>query len=228
MVVYMITYKIHMIRHGLTQANLERKYIGRTDPPLCDVGLRQLRDLQKDWGYPSVQQVYSSPLIRATQTAKLIYPNYEPVLVEGIREIDFGDFEDRTIEDLEKDPVFREWIASEDMAVPNGESGKDVYERSVEALGWIFQEMMDKKLTSVAVITHSGLITGLLANLGLPEREAVRWNCDPGRGYTLLMTPQLWMRDKKFEVYGRIPVPLYTEEEEETAYWQDLDYGDGM
>ena len=198
----MITYKIHMIRHGLTQANLERKYIGRTDPPLCDVGLRQLRELQKEWGYPPVQQVYSSPLIRATQTAKLIYPSHEPELVEGIREIDFGDF--------------------------NGESGKDVYERSVEALGWIFQQMMDKKLTSVAVITHSGLITGLLANLGLPEREAVRWNCEPGRGYTLLMTPQLWMRDKKFEVYGRVPVPLYTEDEEETAYWQDLDYSEGI
>lgn len=224
----MLTYKIHMLRHGITQANLERKYIGRTDPPLCDVGIRQIRELLREWEYPEVKRVYSSPLLRATETAKLIYPKQKPILVEGLREIDFGDFEDRTIEDLEKDPAFQAWIASEDMPVPGGESGRQVYERSVKALADLFQEMMDNRITSAAVITHSGLITGLLANMGLPQREAVRWSCDPGRGYTLLMTPQMWMRDKKFEVYGRLPVPLYSEDPEEDAYWQDIDYGDEM
>lgn len=224
----MITYKIHIIRHGLTQANLERKYIGRTDPPLCEVGLRQLRELMAEWEYPAVQRVYSSPLLRAAQTAKLIYPTQKPVPVEGLQEIDFGDFEDRTIEDLEKDPAFQAWIASADMPVPGGESGQQVYQRSVKAMGDIFAEMMEERITSAAVVTHSGLITGLLANLGLPQREAVRWSCDPGRGYTLLMTPQMWMRDKKFEVYGRLPIPLYSEEEEETAYWEDIDYSDDM
>lgn len=222
----MITYKIHIIRHGLTQANLERKYIGRTDPPLCEVGLRQLRELMGEWEYPEVRRVYSSPLLRARQTAELIYPAQKPVPVEGLSEIDFGDFEDRTIEDLEKDPSFQAWIASEDMPVPGGESGRQVYERSVKAIGDIFAEMMEERVTSAAVVTHSGLITGLLANLGLPKREAVRWGCDPGRGYTLLMTPQMWMRDQKFEVYGRLPVPLYSEDEEETAYWEDIDYSD--
>lgn len=45
----------------------------------------------------------------------------------------------------------------------------------------------------------------LLAAMGLPQREAVRWNVQPGRGYTILLTPQMWMRDHKFEVYAQIP-----------------------
>ena len=46
----------------------------------------------------------------------------------------------------------------------------------------------------------------LLAAMGLPQRSLLRWNTQPGAGYTLLLTPQMWMRDHKFEVYGQIPL----------------------
>ena len=65
----------------------------------------------------------------------------------------------------------------------------------------------EEKLYSVAAVTHGGIIAGLLASMGLPQREAVRWSVGPGEGYTLLLTPQMWMRDQKFEVYGRLPLP---------------------
>lgn len=222
----MITYKIHLIRHGITQANLERKYIGTTNPPLCESGIRQLKALLKEASFPSVERVYSSPLLRATQTAELFFPQQKPVLIDGMREIDFGEFEDRTIEDLEQDPAFQAWISSADMPIPGGECGQQVYERSVKALGDIFSEMMEERITGAALITHSGLISGLLANMGLPERESIRWGCDPGHGYTIMLTPQMWMRDQKFEVYARLPVPMDVEDPEETDYWQDLDFNE--
>ena len=79
--------------------------------------------------------------------------------------------------------------------------------RAVEAVAYIFARMMEERVTSVAVVTHGALIMNLLAAMGLPEREAVRWNAGPGEGYTLLLSAQMWMRDRKFEVYEQIPYP---------------------
>lgn len=65
----MITYKVHFIRHGMTQGNLEGKYIGSTDLPVCPEGYRQLDDLKAHYEYPKVEAVYSSPMLRCRQTA---------------------------------------------------------------------------------------------------------------------------------------------------------------
>ena len=81
----MLTYKIHILRHGLTQANLEGRYIGRSDPPLCEQGRAQLRELAAGCEYPSVQRVYTSPLLRARQTAEMIYPGQEQETVDKLQ-----------------------------------------------------------------------------------------------------------------------------------------------
>ena len=217
----MLTYKIHLIRHGLTQANFERRYIGVTDLPLCEAGVAQLQQMQEDNEYPGVQRVYTSPLKRAMETAELLFPNRQIKTVDNLRELDFGAFENRTIEDLEQDEAFRAWIAAPDCPAPGGESGRTAAERAVRGLTTVFAEMMEQKLHSVAVVTHAGLMAGMLAQMGLPERDAVRWQCGPGEGYTLLLTPQMWMREQKFEVYGKLPIPLVDFSQEEDL-WCDL------
>ena len=68
----MLTYKIHLLRHGLTQANLDGRYIGRTDLPLCPEGRARLEKLRDACEYPWVERVYTSPLLRARQTAELL------------------------------------------------------------------------------------------------------------------------------------------------------------
>ena len=194
----MLTYKIHLLRHGLTQANLDGRYIGRTDLPLCPEGRARLEKLRDACEYPWVERVYTSPLLRARQTAELLYPGRPLEPLDKLRELDFGAFENRTITDLEQDPAFRAWIA---------ESAAALLGRAVEAVAYIFARMMEERVTSVAVVTHGALIMNLLAAMGLPEREAVRWNAGPGEGYTLLLSAQMWMRDRKFEVYEQIPYP---------------------
>ena len=57
----MRNFRIHLIRHGMTQGNLEGRYIGRTDLPLCQQGEEQLRQLAEQYEYPTVQKLYSSP-----------------------------------------------------------------------------------------------------------------------------------------------------------------------
>ena len=56
-----------------------------------------------------------------------------------------------------------------------------------------------------AIITHGGVMNTLLAVYGLPQAKPFDWACDCGYGYSLRITPMLWMRDKVAEVYDRIP-----------------------
>lgn len=57
----MKTYKLHLIRHGITQANLDGAYIGRTDLPLTDAGIAELEALRQTLDYPQVKLFYTSP-----------------------------------------------------------------------------------------------------------------------------------------------------------------------
>ena len=58
----MKTFKLHLIRHGITAGNLQGLYIGSgTDLPLCDEGRAQLADLKERFDYPQVDTVFSSP-----------------------------------------------------------------------------------------------------------------------------------------------------------------------
>ena len=55
-------YKLHLIRHGLTQGNLDGRYIGSgTDLPLCAEGRAQLEELKAKFQYPDVPLVFCSP-----------------------------------------------------------------------------------------------------------------------------------------------------------------------
>ena len=63
----MKSYKIHLIRNGLTEGNLNGLYIGRTDEPLCPQGLAGLMDLKNNYGYPLADYVLDRmrrPLMR--------------------------------------------------------------------------------------------------------------------------------------------------------------------
>ena len=215
----MRTYKIHLIRHGLTQGNLEGRYIGTTDLPLCPQGRAQLEALLAQGEYPPVDRVYVSPLLRARQTAQLLFPDRQLVEEPGLRELDFGAFEGRTGAELEGSPDFARWISSPQAAPPGGESAAQLMARVTDAVAHIFAQMMREQVTSVAAVTHGGIIANLLAAMGLPQREAVRWSVGPGEGYTLLVTPQMWMRDHKFEVYGQLPWPKTEPQEQADWFW---------
>ncbi|MFR2537459.1 MAG: histidine phosphatase family protein [Faecalibacterium sp.] len=57
----MKTFKLHLIRHGMTAGNLQGLYIGSgTDIPLCDEGRAQLKELKERFEYPQVDTVFSS------------------------------------------------------------------------------------------------------------------------------------------------------------------------
>ncbi len=118
----MKTFKLHLIRHGLTQGNLDGLYVGSgTDLPLCDTGRAQLIDLTQRFEYPTPEVVFSSPLKRAVETSNILFPNApHKYSVDALREAGFGKFEGKPIQDLVKDPDFVRWMDPTSGYTPEG------------------------------------------------------------------------------------------------------------
>ena len=117
----MRTYKLHMIRHGLTEANTDGRYIGVTDVPLSAVGIDWLQSQRKEGFYPAADIVFSSPLARCTETVGIIYPDKEPYLIDELREYNFGEFENKTADELDGTDNYMDWISGKIPSPPGGE-----------------------------------------------------------------------------------------------------------
>ena len=200
----MKTYQIHLIRHAMTAENLEGKYIGHTDVPLCEDGIKQVRQMKKEMEYPSVDAVFSSPLSRCIDTAKLIYPDREPVVINELIEYDFGEFEGKTAEDLKDDEDFAEWLSGTNprKAAPFGESNASFTYRVCACFEKIVDGIISSGVKSTAVITHGGVVMALMAAYAIPEAPMHEWLTPNGTGYTLRIDPSIWMRGKKLEAFA--------------------------
>lgn len=197
----MKTYKVHLIRHGRESAEGVVRYIGQTDLPLTAKGRAELVAMVEEEPFPTVDAVYTSPLLRCRQTAEILYPEHTPVTEELLKECSFGEFEDKTPQELKDDPRYAEWLSG--GTPPGGESGERFFKRSVVAFAKIVEEAMKNGQTDIAVICHGGSIMSILAQCGIPERTPSEWICAPGHGYILLITPGIWMRGYKAEVIAR-------------------------
>ncbi len=196
----MRTLKIHLIRHGSTDANILGQYIGcKTDAPLSPEGLNELRLLKENHDYPDIDCLYSSPMLRCRQTAAVLYPDNGVVAVENLKEYDFGDFEGKTAEQLESNPDFLNW-ASGKVTPPNGEDNTEFIKRLCVGLQQIVLDMLEKDKSEAAVIMHGGAIMMLLGACAVPRHRSVEWTADCGRGYSLLITPSLYHKSGIVEV----------------------------
>lgn len=202
----MKTYQIHLIRCGLTDANLNGRYIGRTDVALSADGIAQLKQMHERGGYPEAEVYYTSPRLRCIQTMNLLYPGQDCYEVPGFDEIDFGDWEGKSAEELKDDDAFQKWLNhSADVTPPNGEGVGVMYERVCKTFGMIADGMIRSGCRSAVIVTHGGVISYLLAAYGLPEASFYDWMTSPGHGYSLRIMPGLWMSNRKAEVFQMLP-----------------------
>lgn len=200
----MKNYKIHLLRHGQTQANVEGLFAGSTDYDVSEAGKAELRQLCSDYEYPLVQCVYTSPLKRCIQTAGILYPDHLTIPVEEVREYDFGPYEGKRATDLVNDPAFMDWLRGGHP--PAGMEDMSLFERRVrKGFETVLMDMMHRKITSAALVTHGGVIMTLLAALGLPKREPKLWMTGNGRGYTVATSAQLWSQGQVVEVFDPLP-----------------------
>ncbi|HIS69704.1 MAG TPA: histidine phosphatase family protein [Candidatus Gallacutalibacter stercoravium] len=202
----MKSYQIHLIRHGMTQANLQGRYIGSTDVPLSQEGIEQLKQYDKRYRYPGAAVFYSSPLQRCVQTMKLLYPQVEPQLVPGLAECNFGQWEGKTAQELQNDELFAQWLENgQQISPPGGESGKEFAYRVCSAFEKLVEGMLRSGQTQAVVVTHGGVIMTLMAAYALPRASSFDWMVDSACGYSLRIIPGLWMRDMVAEAYATLP-----------------------
>ena len=201
----MKNYYLYLIRHGITEGNLDGKYIGQTDLALCPQGEKQIQQLVKAGVYPCVEKVYTSPLKRCVETAQIIYPDIQPSKVDEIAEMDFGQFEGKTQKELENLPEYTAWLkGGPEACPPAGEKFGDFSLRCISGLDIIFRDMMKKEITRAAMVTHGGVITNLLAGFGLPKGHPGDYMCGPGEGFEILLSTFLWQKGPAFEISGRL------------------------
>lgn len=201
----MKTLKIHLIRHGATDANVAGIYIGnRTDLPLSPEGVKELQKTREVLEYPDIERLYTSPMLRCTQSANIIYPGFEPQVVDELTEYDFGEFEGKTASQLELMPEYSDWTSGKLDAPTGGETTQNFVRRQALALNMIVRDMMENDVTSAGVIMHGGAIMMLLGACAVPRKRSIEWTSDNGRGYSIMITPSLYHSSGIIEVYDII------------------------
>lgn len=168
---------VWLIRHGQTRGNLERRYIGSTDQPLCPQGREALAGLR----FPAVDKVYASPLLRCRETAALLYPGMEAEVVPALRETDFGSFEGHTYEELKDDPAYRAWLDSAGAAPPPGGEGSEAVRRRVTEAFLALAEHWGPE-ERAALVVHGGTIMTLLEAFE-PSHRFYDWQAPNGSGW---------------------------------------------
>ena len=169
--------RLIFIRHGKTSGNLRGAYIGRTDEPLCDEGIKELE--KKD--FPPADIVVSSPMRRCIQTADIIYP-YVPIKIyNDLRECDFGDFENKSYAELNGDPYYQAWIDSGGkIPFPNGEGHMDFTDRCCNAF---LQAVSENEGKAIAFVVHGGTVMSVLERFAEPKKGYYDYMIKNGCGY---------------------------------------------
>ena len=205
----MKTYTVYFFRHGLTKGNINAQYIGHTDYPLTMDSISQLKKIKAKYHYPQVDAVFSSPLKRCLDSANIMFPKNNPIVINDLIEYDFGEFEELTAKDLENNEDFKIWLRGDiNAAPPHGESNAQFIHRVCDAFEKIVEGMMSTGIETCAIVGHAGVLMTLLSCYGVPEAPMAHWQMDAGFGYKLRITPSLWMQANKLEVVDLAPQSL--------------------
>jgi broad specificity phosphatase PhoE len=150
--------RLLLLRHGQTELSVQRRYSGHGDPELTPLGLAQAAGAAARIArMPDVAAVLTSPLRRARRTAEEVAAaTGAPLHVrERLVETDFGAWEGLTfLEARDRDPqLHAEWLGSEDVAPPGGESFEAVGRRVATELVDVLREYPGATLVLVTHVT---------------------------------------------------------------------------
>ena len=154
-----------LVRHGETIWNRDGRVQGFSDMDLSDVGVQQARQLALSLKDAPLLSIYSSPLIRAHKTARIINEyHHAPLHIEpGLMEMDQGDFEGLTFQELmacEKD-FLQKWMSDPaSVQMPNGESFIELQDRA-----WKVIEGIIGKSEDALVVSHNFTIAAILCKI---------------------------------------------------------------
>jgi alpha-ribazole phosphatase/probable phosphoglycerate mutase len=160
--------RLILIRHAEPAEDARGRCYGSLDVDLSPAGRAALRGLR----LPPLDAVYASPRRRALETAAALG---EPVVLDGLRELDFGELEGRTYDEIaaERPELYRAWMETPtEVAFPGGESFRELRERAVAAVD-VLRVQHDGE--TVAAVTHGGVVRAVLGHvLRMPDEAIFR------------------------------------------------------
>ena len=186
--------RLYFIRHGEVEERYHRIFGGsRIDMGLSLLGHAHARALV-DWFAPGrLDAIYTSPMLRARLTAAPLLEarGLEPVVIEDLREVDFGDWTGFGWHEIQEKfgVVAYDWLEIlEDGGIPNGESAGHLRERVRPCLVRLLEENPHR---NVAVVCHGGIVRVMLSLLlGTPLAHMAHFNIDYGSVTVVEVQPE--------------------------------------
>jgi broad specificity phosphatase PhoE len=180
-----------LVRHGETDWNRSGRVMGDQPVPINHVGERQAHELASLLAGTKIARIYSSPVLRALQTAQILAHSLQADIVytPGLSEIGMGAWMNRFWRDLADDPAKRDWYSRPDDAKPaGGETLRDVQRRAVSAV----EEIRTTAGSGHSLlVSHADVIRTILAHyLQMDLLQLRSMKIDHASATALEITPQ--------------------------------------
>ena len=185
---------ITIIRHGMTEGNITKTYTGTTDVPLIEMGVEGIK--AKLGQYPECDLLFVSDLQRTHQTARIIYPDMEQIIIPEIHECDMGDFTGKCYEQLKDTPEYQRFLDVNDGLIPNGECKEVFHARCLRGFDEIVRIIEEKGAKKPAIVSHGGVIMALMNNFTDEMTVFFDYQTTNGGGYVVEFDTET----RKFEI----------------------------
>ena len=171
--------KLYVVRHGETLANLEERVSGSKESPLTSKGIMQAKKLGEELKDISFDRVFSSPLLRTIDTARLITKK-TVIIDERLIERDYGDNEGKI--KIETNPN-ELWDYNLNVETGGCEKVHDILNRAKDFISDLKENYPDETLL---VVTHSGVARAIYYSLHkIPKDGNLRKIELPNCGYQI-------------------------------------------
>lgn len=183
--------KIYLIRHSMTEGNLQKRYIGVTDQPLCKEGMDLLEKKIEEGNYKELLNIpkdklllFSSPLKRCQETLRRIFEGRDYLILDDLRECDFGLFENMNYLEMSDLPEYQQWIDSDGkLPFPGGESVEGFNSRCQKAFLLTMDICQKEGVENAVFFVHGGTIMAIMDAFADSEKTYYDFMVGNAEGY---------------------------------------------
>ncbi|MBU1583854.1 MAG: histidine phosphatase family protein [Proteobacteria bacterium] len=172
---------IFLLRHGRIQGYETKRFIGRTDVLLDDLGREQGLFWQTALSGMGFDAVYSSTLKRCMDTASLVCPEHKIYIESRLNEINMGTWDGKSFDEIRQampKEFEKRGQQMDSFKPPGGESFQDLQDRALP----FFDEIRKKQVGRILLVTHAGVIRVILCRImGLHPKDLFKIDLEYGQ-----------------------------------------------
>ena len=154
---------IYLIRHAQSVGNKKRIFAGVTDFGLSDEGKESLDHVNEFFSDKDLASIYVSPLLRCRQTAEIIFGDREMISDDGLKEINFGEWEGVHVGEVMKNypEKWEDYMGNwREFTFPGGDNIPDYQKRASSEVKRIVENHDDE---DIAIVSHNGFIKAAIS-----------------------------------------------------------------